>query len=190
MIDTNKYFYSKNMHVELAEELNRIAARKGVQVSRWVNNSKNRQIVTYMVHEGERNQFASKQENVLFSINEDAGRGGQIYDEQAMIREVRAFLNSLPELYEVVSEYVGDSEPATLEEITEIVSDWEYEGWTLEVHTHGDDVLMYAYDETGDAERPNSFSHGWTEVTPNIYYHKLARCISTDTRIVADPDID
>lgn len=94
-IETSNYFFNKELHTEIATELNTLASRKNVQVSRWVNNSKGRQIVTYIVHEGERNQFASKQGNVLFKTSEDAGRGGKVYDETEMLTEVRQFLNSV-----------------------------------------------------------------------------------------------
>lgn len=92
MIETTVYYYNREAHSEEAGELNAMASQKGMQVSRWVNNSKNRQIVTYMVHTGERNQFASRQENVLFETSVDAGRGGRVTDETAMMREVRQFL--------------------------------------------------------------------------------------------------
>jgi hypothetical protein len=48
MINSQKFYYKKEIHTEIAEELNRLASDKNVQVSRWVNNSKGRQIVTYM----------------------------------------------------------------------------------------------------------------------------------------------
>ncbi len=110
MIDTTKFFFNKNQHVALAESANELATSKNVSVSRWQNNSKGRQIVTYIVHTGERNDFASKQENVLFSINEDSGRGGKIYDESAMLNAVIAYLHTIEietinsDEYEVVGE--------------------------------------------------------------------------------------
>lgn len=178
MIDTNKYFYNKREHTDYADELNSYAARKGVQVSRWVNNSKSRQIVTYIVHEGERNQYASKQENALFSVNEDAGRGGTIYDETTMMNAVMNFLQGLPEVFTVVSELVGDSEPATFAQLVDVVAGWEpYDGWTLEVHDDGDEIRVYAYDATDEADIPNSFAMDWYRVRDDIFYHVLARRI-------------
>lgn len=94
-IVTSAYFFNKDQHVALATELNERAASKNVQVSRWVNNSKDRQIVTYIVHTGERNQFASKQEGVLFQTRFDAGRGNRVQDETSMMNEVSVFLNSI-----------------------------------------------------------------------------------------------
>lgn len=95
MIETTKFFYNKNLHTEIATELNQLASSKQAQVSRWVNNSKGRQVVTYIVHTGERNEFASKQENVLFKTSEDAGRGRKVDDETNLMQQVREFLNSI-----------------------------------------------------------------------------------------------
>lgn len=102
-IETSNYFFNKELHTEIATELNAFATSKNVQVSRWVNNSKGRQIVTYIVHEGERHQFSSKQENVLFKTSVDAGRGGKVYDETGMLNEIRQFLNSI-----VIDEAISD----------------------------------------------------------------------------------
>lgn len=94
-IEISNYYYNAETHAEIAAELNTLASSKNVQVSRWVNNSKGHQIVTYIVHEGERNQYASKQENVLFKTSVDAGRGKKVYDETTMLAEVREFLNNI-----------------------------------------------------------------------------------------------
>jgi hypothetical protein len=94
-IDTSKYFFKKELHTEIAIEINRLATRKHVSVSRWVNNSKPRQTVTYIVHTGERNQYASKQNNVLFQVSEQSSRQMQIMDETTMLEQVRVFLNSI-----------------------------------------------------------------------------------------------
>lgn len=80
--------------------------------------------------------------------------------------------------YAIVSEYIGASEPATLDEIREIAGDtWgtEFDGWALDVRERNDEVRLYA--EAGDAtdETPRQFSHGWTEVTPELYYHVIGR---------------
>lgn len=112
-IVTSIYFFNKDQHVAIATELNERAASKNVQVSRWVNNSKGRQIVTYIVHTGERNQFASKQEGVLFQTSVDAGRGNRVRDETSMMNEVLAFLNSIVTDTEYSIEMEG-TEPMTV----------------------------------------------------------------------------
>jgi len=95
MIETNKFFFNKDEHTELAQDANMLAQSHGLQVSRWVNNSNGRQIVTYRVHSGERNQFGSKQENVQFEVSEDAGRGNKIRDESTMLHAVIEYLRSI-----------------------------------------------------------------------------------------------
>lgn len=80
--------------------------------------------------------------------------------------------------YAIVSEYIGASEPATLEEIREIVEEaWgdEYDGWTLDVRVKGDEVRLYAEATDDTDSAPHAFNHGWVRVTPDIYYHALAR---------------
>lgn len=102
MIDTQSYYFNKTIHTEMAQEINLLAASKKVEVSRWVNNSKNRQIVTYIVHTGERNSFAAKQENVLFKVSVDAGRGKRITDEMDMMRQIEDHLNTIAVVNPVV----------------------------------------------------------------------------------------
>jgi hypothetical protein len=94
MIDTTKYYWNKELHTATAELANEKAATRKVQVSRWVNNSKGRQIVTYIVHTGERNDFASRQDGILFQVSEDAGRGGRIENEMDMLNAVIKYLNT------------------------------------------------------------------------------------------------
>lgn len=80
--------------------------------------------------------------------------------------------------YAIVSEYIGASEPATLDEIREIVGEtWgaEFEGWTLDVRERNDEVRLYAESGDDSAEASRAFSHGWTEVTSELYYHVIGR---------------
>jgi len=120
MIDTTKYFFNKFSHEAMAEEINTLAARKNVQVSRWVNNSKGRQIVTYKIHTGERCDFGSKQENVLFETCVDAGRGNKVRDETDMLNQIREYLNSIEsdddeeKAFLNISEKYGDPVAVTL----------------------------------------------------------------------------
>lgn len=107
-IQTSTYFFNAEQHTEMAEEANAIASRKNVQVSRWVNNSKGRQIVTYMVHTGERAARAVDQQDVQFKTSFDAGRGGRVKNETGMLNEVMAFLNSIEEPQEIVIELGTD----------------------------------------------------------------------------------
>jgi hypothetical protein len=176
MINSQKFYYKKEIHTELAEELNRLASNKNVQVSRWVNNSKGRQIVTYMVHTGERNEFASRQENVLFKTSVDAGRNNRVRDEQSMMTDVRQYLNSIPvdepeteDLYEITSDLFGDCEPSTITEITEIVEMWESDGWRYEVEVCGDELRLYAYRENSDNYTPSVYTP-WVMVTDDYGY--------------------
>lgn len=99
-IDTRKYFFNKGLHVEMATEINLTATRKGVSVSRWVTSRGIRRTVTYIVHTGERNQYASKQGGVLFKIF--AEERGQLRDEMKLLVAVADFLETLPEPQPVV----------------------------------------------------------------------------------------
>lgn len=79
--------------------------------------------------------------------------------------------------YAIVSEYIGASEPATLEQIEDMVGAWssdEIEGWTLEVRERNNEVRLYAEATDDTDSAPHAFSHGWVRVTPDIYYHVLA----------------
>lgn len=135
MITTSVYYYKKELHTEIAEELNRLASSKNVQVSRWVNNSKGRQIVTYIVHTGDRNDFASRQENVLFKTSVDAGRGNRVMDEQGMMAEIRQYLNSITidepetktETYINIDERYGDAYPVTIADYQELNPNGDFE---------------------------------------------------------------
>ncbi len=179
MIDTSKFFFNKTNAVETAEVINELATSKGVQVSRWVNNSKGRQIVTYIVHTGERNDFASKQEGVLFTVKTDAGRGNQVKDESSMMQQVITFLNSIiveveEPAYEVTSDLIGDGS-ATLSDIESLVSGWRYDGWSLETVVRGDEVRVYA-ERNGDYydSRPSRYEN-WTMVTDDYGYVTVAK---------------
>lgn len=180
MIDTTKFFFNKNTHVALAESANELADTVNVTVSRWVNNSKGRQIVTYMIHTGERNQFASKQENVLFTVVEDAGRGNKVRDESAMLNQVIDFLNTLeaPESesndeYVVVTDLIEAYEPVTLAQIESVVSEWDYEGWTLETTPSSEEVRVYAYRSDSEDRTPSRYTD-WIMVTPEYGYIVVA----------------
>ena len=49
------------------------------------------------------------------------------------------------ETFEITSEFVGESEDATIEQISEIVKSWdEYLGWELSVKRSGDEIRVYA----------------------------------------------
>lgn len=152
MIDTTKFFWNKDAQIERATALNALAATKNVQVSRWVNNSRGRQIVTYIVHTGERNQYASKQEGVLFEMSEDAGRGNQVRDEAGMMAAVRDFLNGIvietpaatDTVYDVSHDLIGDSAPATAADVREMVSDWNTDDWSYRVVEYSDELRVYA----------------------------------------------
>jgi|GEM_PF-3850871 len=110
-MDVTKFYFNKSQHTAMGNEINELAASKNVTVSRWVNNSKGRQIITYKIHTGERNQFGSKQENVLFETQEDAGRGRKVYDETEMLKAVLDYLNSMVIEEETVSvEFVNIEE--------------------------------------------------------------------------------
>lgn len=186
-IDTSKFFFNKAAHVEIATELNIAASSKGVQVSRWVNNSKGRQIITYKVHRGERADRAIDQTAVLFEIFEDAGRGRQVRNETAMLNECAAFVASIePEIiepvYEITSDLIGDSEPATLEEIQDMVAGWDedYPGWLLKIETSGDTVRLYAYRDGDEGDRTPSTYTPWIMVTSDYGYITLAEAASND----------
>ena len=88
-IDTNKYFFNKDLHIEVATELNALANSKGVQVSRWVNNSRGRQIVTYIVHRGERADRAVDQADVvLILVGHEKFRSLSIPQEKTIVDTV------------------------------------------------------------------------------------------------------
>lgn len=132
-IDTSKYFFNKAAHVEIATELNIAASSRGVQVSRWVNNSKGRQIITYKVHRGERADRAIDQTAVLFEIFEDAGRGRQVRNETAMLNECAAFVASIETAsvkhdvtYVNDDERYGDAEIVTIEDYRELNPDGDF----------------------------------------------------------------
>lgn len=78
--------------------------------------------------------------------------------------------------YRITSEYIGDSAPATLEEIRAIVADWtnsdawaspEMDGWTFEVRQHGDEIRVYASNQDDEAE-PGVF-RDWTRAGSDYY---------------------
>lgn len=148
MINSQKFYYKKELHTEIAEELNRQASSKKVQVNRWVNNSKGRQIVTYMVHTGERNDFASRQENVLFKTSVDAGRGNRVMDEQSMMSEIRQFLNSIavdePETetdaYINIDERYGDAYPVTIADYRELNPDGNFNECADGIYENGEQI--------------------------------------------------
>lgn len=137
MIETSKYYWNKDVHTEIANEINALATSKDVQVSRWVNNSKGRQVVTYKIHTGERNEFGSKQENVIFEISEDSGRGNKIYNEVAMLQAVRAELNKIivdkntesvsAVTYINIDERYGDAVVVSIADYLELNSDGNFE---------------------------------------------------------------
>jgi len=148
MINSKKFYYKKEIHTEIAEELNRLASSKNVQVSRWVNNSKGRQIVTYMVHEGERNDFANRQENVLFKTSIDAGRGNRVTNEQGMMAEVRQYLNSITvdgpeaelEIFINIDERYGDAYPVTIADYQELNPSGEFEERYDGIYENGEQI--------------------------------------------------
>lgn len=137
MIEISKYYYNRDQHSELATEVNILAEKHGLQVSRWVNNSKGRQIITYKIHTGERNQFGSKQENVQFEITEDSGRGKYVTDETEMLWAVKNYLKTLatdesettetPDAtYINIDERYGDAYSVTLEDYIELNPDGDF----------------------------------------------------------------
>lgn len=134
MIEISKYYYNRDQHSELATEINLLAEKHGLQVSRWVNNSKGRQIITYKIHTGERNQFGSKQEGVQFKIAADSGRGKYVTDETEMLWAVKNYLKTLetdePEAsdatYINIDERYGDAYSVTLEDYIELNPDGDF----------------------------------------------------------------
>lgn len=132
-IDTSKFYFNRDAHTDLAETANSMAAQKNVSVSRWVNNSKGRQIVTYIVHTGARNEFASKQDGILFQVVEDAGRGGRVYDETALLNQVIAYINSIVVETEQAAQFVntsdryGDAVTVTVQDYVELNPEGDFE---------------------------------------------------------------
>jgi hypothetical protein len=136
MIETAKFYYNKESHIELANQVNALADKKGVSVSRWQNNSKNRVKVTYHVHTGDRNDFGSRQENVMRTESDESRRGGKIYDETQMMESIIKFLNTLPDAVEEsddtdayynIDDRYGDYVHVTIDDYLELNPDGNFE---------------------------------------------------------------
>lgn len=155
-IDTNKYFFNKALHIEVATELNALANSKGVQVSRWVNNSKGRQVITYIVHRGERADRAVDQADVLFKTSVDAGRGGRVYDETGMMREVRQYLDSLVADGAIEGFYYSDDDTIAGEP-----------QFALDVNEQYEAYLASLGDEATDT--PEQFEERWKYITSDDF---------------------
>jgi hypothetical protein len=191
MIDTTKYYWNKELHTATAELANEKAATRNMQVSRWVNNSKGRQIVTYIVHTGERNDFASRQEGILFQVSEDAGRGGRIENEMNMLSAVIGYLNSLPEatseaaadaLYEMTGDDFDNSGvPMTAADVAEWVSQtWHSDDYDYAVTEFGDALVLVATAASEDVYRQPQDGRDWRETsTPNQWRLEIGTAVST-----------
>lgn len=90
--------------------------------------------------------------------------------------EVKAAVQNAPEstetteeTYAITSELIGDCEPATVAEITEIVNGWETPGWQYAVEESGDELRIYAYRKDGDESTPSRYTD-WQMVTDSYGY--------------------
>ena len=94
-IEISKYYFNKDTHSELGTLANTLASNRGLQVSRWQNNSSNRTTITYMIHLGERADQSRYQKDVEFKVSEISRRGGKIYDETKMLESIIQFLKAI-----------------------------------------------------------------------------------------------
>lgn len=186
MIDVTKFWTpstdTTNALIARAEKINTLATSKNVTVSRWVNNSKGRQIVTYMVHTGERNQFASKQENVQFTVSVDAGRGNRVSAEQetGMMAQVAEYLNSIvteeTASYELTAD--GLDGIATAADFAYIAAQFETEQFTVEIIERNNELRAYATRRDGDfddCDTTPSAQRDWRKITNDEFYIVVGR---------------
>lgn len=180
-IEINKFFYNKNIHTEMAIEINKLATRNGVSVSRWVNNSKNRQVITYAVHTGERSPRASSQENKLFEVKLDSGYGRRVTDETEAMDKIVEFLKNIkPEhqdeeqgnqqqLYEIVADSFQCDGYLTFDDIVSGFSEFGYreggenEVWEFEFERVPNEIRLYCYRKEGNSSCENY------QITPNLH---------------------
>lgn len=167
MIETTVYFYNKSAHIAAADELNALASAKGVQVSRWINNSRGRQVATYIVHTGERASRSDKQEGVIFKTSLDSGYGRKIYDETGLMAECLSAVMEIekePKMsekkYQITADIFTADEPVTVDEARSLIDDWDLDGWSVSIETDGSALEIHAV-RTEDYDED---VHGYTPV--------------------------
>jgi len=82
-------------------------------------------------------------------------------------------------IYEITSEYIGESEPVTLEQAQEIVNGWdEYEGWELTVIEYFDEeIRIEATCTLDDPYDAFTLPGEWVRVTADYYYLVIGEAI-------------
>lgn len=92
-----------------------------------------------------------------------------IYPESEFVTEI---LDSEPETettYEITSELFGNSEPTTITEVTQMVAEWESDGWTYEVEESDNELRLYAYRDASEERSPSVYTM-WQMVTDDYGY--------------------